>query len=123
MKTLSRYLSPEGFAELQHILYRGPFADGINHRHWKTGEILRQAVSPHTPRHLQEGRTSRAPLHKILMNEVPEGIIQYSRAAVSTEKITEGDEAGAIKVTFAEGSTEIADVVVAADGLYSVRSP
>ncbi|KIW33245.1 uncharacterized protein PV07_00111 [Cladophialophora immunda] len=119
MKTLSRCLSPEGFEQLQYILYRGPYADGINHRHWKTGEVLKQAVSPHTPRHLQEGRTSRVPLHRILMNEVPEGVVQHSRSAVSTEKITKGDDAGAMQVTFTDGTSEIADVVVAADGLYS----
>ena len=119
MKTLSRCLSKQSFAELQRIMYRGPEADGINHRHWRTAEFLKQAVSPHTHRELQEGRTSRAPLHKILMNEVPPSVMNYSKKAIATDKLLEGEERGAVKITFDDGSTEIADVVVAADGINS----
>ncbi|OAA63689.1 Salicylate hydroxylase (Salicylate 1-monooxygenase) [Niveomyces insectorum RCEF 264] len=138
MKVLARMLSPANFDELQRICYRGENVDGINHRHWRTGEILTTAISPHTPRHLQEGRTSRVALHRVLMNEIPDeaAVFRYGKHVVRVEKTprehdahngqgeqhdTNGPDAGSteMKLHFADGGTASADVVVAADGLYS----
>ena len=116
-------ISPASFDELQSICYRGTSVDGINHRHWRTGEILTTAISPHTPRHLQEGRTSRVALHRVLMNEVPEGVFRYGKQVVHVEKSAQEDGAGMkMQLSFADGSSRDADVVVAADGLYSVST-
>jgi salicylate hydroxylase len=114
-------LSPSSFDELQSICYRGQSVDGINHRHWRTGEILTTAISPHSPRHLQEGRTSRVALHKVLMNEVPEGVFKYGKYVVQVDKRKkEGGGRAEMRLRFEDWSTEDADIVVAADGLYSV---
>lgn len=114
-------LSPSSFEELQRVCYRGENVDGINHRHWRTGEVLTTAISPHSPRHLQEGRTSRVALHKILMNEVPDGLFNYGKSVLRVEKRSrEDDGAVEMRLYFADGSNEDADIVVAADGLYSV---
>lgn len=121
MRTLARMLSPANFEELQRVCYRGENVDGINHRHWRTGEVLTTAISPHSPRHLQEGRTSRVTLHKILMNEVPGGLFNYEKLVVRVEKRgREDDGAVEMRLHFADGSIEGADIVVAADGIYSV---
>jgi salicylate hydroxylase len=121
VRTLSRMLSPSGFKELQRILYRGENTEGIHHRHWRTGEIMASAISPHTPRHLQEGRTGRIPLHKMLMGEVPDGVFEYGRQVVHVERLprASGDDDQEMRLRFADGSTTITDLVVVADGLYS----
>ena len=115
-------LTAANFDALQRVLYRGENIDGINHRHWRTGEILTTAISPHTPRHMQEGRTSRVNLHRILMNDVPDGIFTYGKQVIRVEKVSNRDEREGVEMRlhFSDGSTEGADLVVAADGLYSV---
>lgn len=130
MKVLARMLTPANFDALQAICYRGEAVDGINHRHWRTGEVLTTAISPHTPRHLQEGRTSRVVLHRILMNEVPDeaSTFCYGKKVVRVERVLssrgaadDDDARTEMKLHFADGETESADLIVAADGLYSVR--
>jgi 2-polyprenyl-6-methoxyphenol hydroxylase-like FAD-dependent oxidoreductase len=122
MRSLARMLSPEGFEKLQSICYRGENVDGINHRHWRTGEILTAAISPHSPRYLQEGRTSRVALHKVLMDEVPDGLFRYGKNVIDVEKQSKEGGGFEVRLTFADGTTENADIVVAADGLYSVST-
>jgi len=115
VKCLSRMLSPAGFEKLQRLLYRGENVDGIRHRHWKTGEIMAGATSPHTPRHMQEGRTGRIALLNLMKSEIPEGTVKYGKQGVRVENLG----AAGMRVYFADGSSEDADLVVAADGLYS----
>ncbi|KAH8879474.1 FAD/NAD(P)-binding domain-containing protein, partial [Thozetella sp. PMI_491] len=119
VKVLRRMLSPAAWDHLQQVLYRGEGTAGIHHRHWKTGEILATAVSPDTPRHMQEGRASRPLLHKTLMMDVPDGIVEYGREVVQLE--SRMDQSGEKKVVlhFNDGDTRTADLVVSADGLYS----
>lgn len=112
-------LSPSSWDRLQYLLYRGHDCEGINHRHWRTGEILTNALSPHTPRHMQEGRISRIALHDLLMREVPDGVMNYSSHVLRVDT----NEAGGMKIVFEDGRVEEADLVVAADGLYSVSTP
>lgn len=119
MRSLSRMLSPAGWERLQYLLYRGEGAEGIFHRHWRTGEVLASALSPHTPRHMQEGRVSRIALHDLLMRDVPEGVMNYERHVVRVQKREEG---GGMRIYFEDGQAEDADLLVAADGLYSVSS-
>lgn len=109
-------LSSAGFEELQHLLYRGENVDGIRHRHWRTGEIMGGAESPHTSRRMQEGRTGRVALHGLMMSEVPKESVKYGKQATRVENLG----AAGIIVHFADGGSEDADLVVAADGLYSV---
>jgi salicylate hydroxylase len=116
VRSLSRMLSPSGWERLQYLLYRGEKHEGINHRHWKTGEIMTNALSPHTPKHLQEGRVGRIALHDLLMREIPEGTVKYSYHVTKIEK----RDQGGMRIYFDDGRTEDADLVVAADGLYSV---
>lgn len=124
LKSLSRILSPEGFETLQGLLYRGENVDGIVNRFWRTGEVMTTQISPHTPRWLQEGRTGRIPLHNLLLSEIPDGVIEYGKKVIKVEKLEkkgpEVDEG--MRIHFEDGSTEQADLVVAADGLYSVST-
>ncbi len=76
-------------------------------------------ISPHTPRRLQEGRTGRVPLHKLLLSEVPEGILEYGKKVLRVETFTDEKNPN-IRLYFEDGGTTDADLVVAADGLYSV---
>lgn len=56
------------------------------------------------------------------MNEVPDSIFRYGKHVVQVEKRNRvgHDSAVEMRLHFADGSSEDADVVVAADGLYSV---
>ena len=112
-------LSPASWERLQYLLYRGDDCEGINHRHWRTGEILTSALSPHTPRYMQEGRIGRIALHDVLMRDVPDNVMNYSSQVQRVEK----NEPSGMKIVFEDGRVEEADLVVAADGLYSVRLP
>jgi 6-hydroxynicotinate 3-monooxygenase len=124
LKSLSRILSPTAFETLQGLLYRGENVDGIRNRFWRTGEVMTTQVSPHTPRHLQEGRTGRVPLHKILLEEIPEGTIIYGKKVLRVEKLELARKGSGgvaeVQLHFADGDTETSDLVVVADGLYSV---
>lgn len=122
LKVLSRMLSPAAWEHLQSVLYRGKGTDGIHHRHWRTGEILLTAISPHTPRHLQEGRASRVLLHRTLMMDVPEGVVEYGYDLSKVETQTNGEGKKEAILHFKNGITRTVDLVVAADGLYSVSS-
>jgi salicylate hydroxylase len=123
VKVLKRMVSPKAWDELQRILYRGEGTEGIHHRHWRSGEILATAISPDTPRHMQEGRTGRIPLHNMLMMDVPDGAVKYGKEVTHVEpRGTSKAELASALVHFADGSIEEADLVVVADGLYSVSS-
>jgi 2-polyprenyl-6-methoxyphenol hydroxylase-like FAD-dependent oxidoreductase len=60
----------------------------------------------------------------MLMMDVTDGIIEYGKEVTRVEPQGERQAAqpGAI-LHFADGSTEEADLVVVADGLYSVSCP
>jgi salicylate hydroxylase len=124
VKVLKRMVSPKAWDELQRILYRGEGTEGIHHRHWRSGEILATAISPDTPRHMQEGRTGRIPLHNMLMMDVPDGAVKYGKEVTHVEpRGTSKAEMASALLHFADGSIEEADLVVVADGLYSVSRP
>lgn len=120
MRSLSRMLSPAAWESMQRLLYRGDGYEGINHRFWRTGEIMTCALSPHTPRYMEEGRISRQALHDVLMQDVPAGIMHFEKHVLRVEKIVEEGHSG-MRIVFEDDTTEDADLVIAADGLYSVR--
>lgn len=119
MRSLSHMLSPAGWESMQRLLYRGDGYEGINHRFWRTGEIMTCALSPHTPRYMEEGRISRQALHGVLMQDVPKGIMHFEKHVLRVEKIADDGAAG-MRIFFEDGTTEDSDMVIAADGLYSV---
>ncbi|KAJ9138230.1 Salicylate hydroxylase [Pleurostoma richardsiae] len=120
LKVLRRMVSPAAWEELQRILYRGEGTEGIHHRHWRSGEIMATAISPDTPRHMQEGRTGRAPLLKTLMMDVPDGVVAYGKEVIRVEPRTaDGAQGSSPLLHFSDGSIQEADLVVVADGLYS----
>ena len=120
MKTLHRMLSPKAFTELERNMFRADGADGIHHRHWRSGEVLATNISPHTPRRLQEGRTSRVVLHRVLMRDVPESVVEYGKEFVRVQTYTTTAGHKKALLHFKDDSTVTADLVIAADGLYSV---
>lgn len=120
LKVLRRMLSAAAWDHLQSKLYRGEGTDGIHHRHWRIGEILTTAISPDTPRHMQEGRVSRVSLHRTLMMDVPDGVFRYGSEVLKIETRVHDDQQTEVVIHFKNGNTQIADVVVVADGLYSV---
>ncbi|KAG6829164.1 hypothetical protein H0H92_005508 [Tricholoma furcatifolium] len=57
----------------------------------------------------------RALVHEGLLQDVPDGAITWNTAIKSVQEVDEGAQ-----VTFADGLTEVADLVIGADGLWSV---
>jgi salicylate hydroxylase len=82
-------------------------------------------ISPNTLRQLQEGRTGRVLLHKLLLSEVTVGVISYGKKVLRPEKLENSarDYSAVVRLHFEDGSTKDADLVVASDGLYSVGFP
>jgi salicylate hydroxylase len=120
IKALRRMLSPAAWDHLQRVLCRGEETAGIHHRHWKTGEILATAVSPDTPRHMQEGRASRPLLHKTLLMDVSDGVVEYGHEVLQLEPRRGLFGEKEVVLHLKSEGTRTADLVVAADGLYSV---
>lgn len=120
IKVLRSMLSTAAWDHLQQVLYRGKGTESIHHRHWRTGEVLATAVSPETPRPIQEGRASRPLLHKTLMLDMREGVMQYLSGVVRGEPRRRGGESKEVDLHLKDGSRKVVDLVIAADGLYSV---
>jgi salicylate hydroxylase len=100
-------------------MYQGE--TGINHRHWRTGEALGISESPHTAPEYREGRTHRVPLHELLLSHVEPETIRYGKHVVRAD-VSGTPGRGSTALTLADGEVVHADLVVAADGIYSVRS-
>lgn len=62
-------------------------------------------------------RTQRTKLQSALLAHVPEGVIRLSK---KLEKLTDLGEEGGVELTFTDGTSETADLVVGADGIRSV---
>lgn len=63
-------------------------------------------------------RARRTRLQEALLARVPEGIIKYSKKLVHLDDLS--DEG--VRLTFADGTEVVADIVVGADGIHSVSS-
>ncbi|KAG7893850.1 hypothetical protein KL908_002904 [Ogataea polymorpha] len=109
--TLSRIANIE---KVQEFVYRGK-PEPLARRHWKTGEVLKYDTSSFPrPDNFVQARTHRVPLHNFVLKHVPEGVIKYNHAAVKVDV----DSSGAI-LHFENQDPVRADLVVAADGIYS----
>lgn len=97
---------------IENILYRG----AVVQRHWQQGDVLGSKATPQyrNPK-LCGGRTLRTDLHAALLSFVPEGTIIYDH---NVSKIDIFDDK--VHVSFLnKPEKESADLVVAADGIYS----
>lgn len=102
--------------QIQQILYRGDNNGTYMVRYWRTGEIIATTPSSaHIADKFKQGRTHRVPLLDVLLSNVPAGIIQYNRNVVGHEVTKDG-----VHLIFDDSSSETFDLLVAADGLYSV---
>lgn len=80
-----------------------------------TGEIMRELPMPETLYNAPYLCMHRADLHDALLSAVPSGIIHLGK------KLTGLDEAaGRVTLSFADGTTASADLVVGADGVHSL---
>ena len=115
LSILNRLVDP---SELRKIVYRPPNRAEYVTRHWRTGEaIVRNYSSPcYAPDYVQ-ARTHRFPLLKVLLSAIPEGIIQYGCKVVDIQVTENGPN-----LSLADGRSVEFDLVVAADGIYSVRN-
>lgn len=105
--------------EVQRILYRGDHEGTYITRHWRTGQIIATAPSSaHVLDKFKQARTHRVPLHNVLLSNIPEGTIRFNHKVLD-HHVT---EAG-VQLTFRDRPSEAFDLVVAADGLYSVSVP
>lgn len=106
--------------EIQQILYRGDHNAAYQIRHWRTGDIIATAPSsPHIADRFVQARTHRVPFLNALLSNVPDGIIQYNRNITDHQVTGDG-----VRLIFDDSSSQHFDLVVAADGLYSVsQSP
>lgn len=110
---LNRLVDP---AQIRRIVYRPPDKAVYVARHWRTGQILaRNYSSPgHAPDYIQ-ARTHRFPLLQAILSNVPEGIIQYGYNVVDVVVTDDG-----VRLFFQDQPSQDFDLVVAADGIYSV---
>jgi salicylate hydroxylase len=102
--------------EIQRILYRGDHNATYKIRHWRTGDVI--ATAPSSPRvahRFVQARTHRVPLLNVLLSNVPNGIIQYNRSVVDHQVTEDG-----VRLIFDGSSSQHFDLLIAADGLYSV---
>jgi|KBSSwiStaDraftv2_1062776.scaffolds.fasta_scaffold00307_7 6-hydroxynicotinate 3-monooxygenase len=84
-------------------------------RVWDTGEITRELPMPESLYGAPYLCMHRADLHEALLSVLPPEIIHLNRRLVGLDQ-----GAGAVTLTFADGSRATADAVIGADGVHSV---
>jgi salicylate hydroxylase len=98
--------------------FRGTGTAGMVYRHWKTNEIIGTDMHSDVKEWLhQTTRFHRGHLHGKLVEHVPREGIKLGKKVVGVEFEEEG-----VIIIFKDGSRVLADIVVGADGLRSVRS-
>lgn len=119
-------LGPNGLRTLQRlglddtisdeIGFRGPSNFPMIYRHWKTNEIIGHDEHENVTEHLhQTSRYHRAHLHQALLGHVPRETIHLGKKLVSANINDNG-----VTLTFKDGTTATADMLLGADGLRSV---
>ncbi len=76
------------------------------------------ASSAHIADKFRQARTHRVPLLTVLLSNVPPGTIQYGRKVAGHQLTDTG-----VRLEFDDSDSQMFDLVVAADGLYSVSYP
>ena len=84
-------------------------------RVWDTGEITRELPMPESLYGAPYLCMHRADLHEALLSALPPETIHLGRKLVGLDQ-----GAGAVALTFADGSRATADAVIGADGVHSV---
>ena len=102
-------------AEISRISYRPPDRAVYVTRHWRTGEVLaRRYSSSDLKEDVVQARTHRQPMLELILSHLPAGVVQYGRR-VSDVATSDGKAT----LEFEGGDSEMFDLVVAADGIYS----
>jgi salicylate hydroxylase len=86
-------------------------------RNGLTGELVGRTGSVGLPLKYQPRRVRRTRLQAALKAKVPEGVIQLKKKLVLMEDLG----ADGVRLTFEDGEVAVADLVVGADGIRSVR--
>ncbi|CAK7198064.1 hypothetical protein SEUCBS139899_000722 [Sporothrix eucalyptigena] len=118
-------LSPNGLRTLEKLGVKGALTDETGwrspngvpmcFRHHRTNEVLSQDLNYHVPdRRHHFARMHRASLQKALLNELPADILHVGKRCAGVGV----DENGAT-VTFEDGTSVRADLVIGADGIKS----
>ena len=84
-------------------------------RVWDTGEVMRELPMPESLYGAPYLCMHRADLHEALVSALPPGIIR-----LGTHLIGLDERAGQVTLRFEDGTTAVADAVVASDGVHSV---
>jgi 2-polyprenyl-6-methoxyphenol hydroxylase-like FAD-dependent oxidoreductase len=98
------------------IAYRGPSNIPMIYRHWKTDEVLGLDYHENVTEYLHRtARYLRTHLQEALLERVPKEIIHLGKRFAGAEVDSDG-----VSVSFEDGTTARADILVGADGLRSV---
>lgn len=101
------------------IGYRGPSDIPMIYKHWKTNEVLGTDHHDNVTEHLHHtARYYRAHLQEGLLKHVPKELVHLGKRFHSVQSNSDG-----VAVTFEDGTTVTADILLGADGLRSVRLP
>lgn len=114
LSVVNRIIDP---SKIREIVYRGPEQGVYRTRHWRTGQILVENYShPELGADYVQARTQRLPLLQALNANIPPDRIKYGSHVVDVHA---GNSSACI--TLQDGLKQNFDLVVAADGLHSVR--
>ncbi|KAL1879471.1 hypothetical protein Plec18167_003926 [Paecilomyces lecythidis] len=96
---------------------KGHLKSEVIHRNGLNGTLLkRTSPSPLLPLKYHPRRVRRTRLQSALLKHVPEGLIQLNKQLVSLENLQDGG----VRLLFGDGTSDIADLVIGADGIRSV---
>ncbi|KAK4942324.1 hypothetical protein LTR10_017931 [Elasticomyces elasticus] len=116
LRTLEKLGATEALTN--EVGWRSPSGIPMIFLHWQTGERLSEDIYHNVPdRRHHFARMHRAQLQKALLKHVPPESIHLAKKAVSLEV----NRSTGSTITFADGTSTHADVVVGADGIKSVR--
>ncbi|GAD94124.1 monooxygenase, putative [Paecilomyces variotii No. 5] len=96
---------------------KGHLKSEVIHRNGLNGKLLkRTSPSPLLPLKYHPHRVRRTRLQSALLKHIPEGVIQLNKQLVSLENLQDGG----VRLTFEDQTSDIADIVIGADGIRSV---
>jgi len=119
-------LGPNGLRTLQRlgleraisdeVCHRGPSGVPMIYKHWKTNEILGEDHHEGVTEHVHHtARYLRAHLQEALLENVPRELIHLGKKFDGVKIRDDG-----VQVSFKDGTTVSADILLGADGLRSV---